>query len=82
MTKDEARKLEDYHDNNYKVLVDDTAYMDTFVDGIYEDDDNGYVYNSDVFTERKLSEVNIEDVIVLEPKLNWRKEKPKYIEID
>ena len=62
----EAQKLKEYFDNGYLILIKDTFYSDGKVRNIYEKDGE-LVYDSDVYTARKLSSVCYELVIVAKP---------------
>ncbi len=49
-------------------MITDSGYVDSPVQGIYlTDDEDDYVYDSEVFSERPLSEVPLDCVIVARP---------------
>ena len=92
MTLNEAKRLEKFHDNGYRVLVTDSPYVDTFCEGIYqldedcknydetkEESEQDIVYDSNVFTERSLTSVNIYSVFIFKP-VDFEEEKIEFLE--
>lgn len=68
MTQKEAIIIEKYFDAEYIVQINDSGYIDSNIQGIYENEETGeYVYDSEVFSERPLSEVYIGSVIIAKP---------------
>ena len=67
MTDAQARMVEAYFDAGYIVLIGGTGYVDSPVTGVYDDDVNGIVYDSETFSSRPLSEVYISDVAIAMP---------------
>jgi len=67
MTTKHAKLIEMYFDAGHIIKIDDSGYVDSEVQGIYENDDGIMVYDSEVFSERPLSEVRLDNVIVANP---------------
>ena len=66
MNLKEAKQVEEYFNAGYIVMVGGTVFVDSPVDEITEVDGE-LVYNSEVFYERPLSEVDIFDVTIAMP---------------
>jgi hypothetical protein len=66
MTKEQSRKIKDFFDKGYLVLIKDTWYVDSEVKNIYEQEGE-LMYDSSVYKGRPLKDVNYNSVIVAKP---------------
>lgn len=85
MTQEEAKRLEQFKDNGYLVLIDGSGYVDGPVESIYEDDEEGsdtkgeMVYDSEVFSGQPLKKVHLHNVKVYQP-VSFKHTKIEYVE--
>ena len=66
MNLEEAKQVEEYFSAGYIVMISGTGFVDSPVDAITEVDSE-LVYNSEVFYERPLSEVEMFNVAISMP---------------
>ena len=85
MTQAEAKRLEQFKDSGYLILIHGSGYIDGPVDSIYEDEEEGsetkgeLVYDSDVFSGQPLSKVHLHDVEVYRP-VSFKHAQIEYVE--
>ena len=66
MTAELAKQVERYFDAGYLVLINDSPYVDSPVQSIYEED-GVLVYDSETFNSRPLEEVDPSYMIIAKP---------------
>ena len=84
MTQEEAKRLEQFKDNGYLVLIDGSGYVDGPVESIYTDEEDSdtkgeLVYDSDVFSGQPLKKVRLHNVKVYQP-VSFKHTKIEYVE--
>jgi len=69
MTYEQAQIIEKYFDAGYAVKISYGGYVDSFCTGFYfdEEEENCYVYDSEVFTGQPVTDINIGCVEVFAP---------------
>lgn len=65
------RKLFDLFNCNYLIIIKDTSTLDSHVHDM-EEADGEITYTSETFTQRPLSEVDEDYVMVLKPEMKWQ----------
>jgi len=81
MTREQAQKLMEYFDNNYIILIKDTAYVDSEVYEITEEYGEYFYSSEETFSSMPLSEVPLDEVTVAMP-IDWVEAKIYYIDVD
>lgn len=72
MNIEQSTYLKDLYNAGHLVIITDGPYVDSPVQSIEENDDGELVYFSEVYSERKLSEISANNVQVFEPSKYWK----------
>jgi hypothetical protein len=80
MTQEQARKLEQLHDMGYLIIIEAGSLVDSPVTGIWDADEDDAddeilvsekIYSSETFSGRPLREVQLTEVKVYQPVIDW-----------
>jgi hypothetical protein len=73
MNREQALYLEVLFENGSLIIINDSGYVDSPVNALYELEETGeMVYSSQVFSDRPLSEVSVNSVEVYKPNMEWK----------